>query len=262
MFDTHCHLDLEAFDADRDAVVERALATGVTRILVPGVDPRTWGDLERLGDRVTAVRIALGVHPQLLPDRPTSEVREALAALPRRLALCGAVAVGETGLDGPSAKRGAPLAWQEEVLLAHLAVARDAGLPVVLHCVSAHDAMLRVLRREAPVRGVLHAYSGSAQLVPLYAACGVHFSFAGPITWPGARRPLEAARQVAPHRLLAETDSPDQAPHPHRGVRNEPGLLPHVLRALAVARREDADEVRRVTTANALALFGGRGHTG
>jgi TatD DNase family protein len=107
----------------------------------------------------------------------------------------------------------------------------------------------------ATVGGVLHSYSGGADLVPTYQALNLDFSFAGPVTYGNARRPLAAARAVPSARLLAETDAPDQAPEPHRGQRSEPAYVKQVIAGLAAARGVTAEEMEALTTANARRLF-------
>jgi TatD DNase family protein len=127
---------------------------------------------------------------------------------------------------------------------------------VILHSLRAGDAMLAALEEDGvPAGGVLHSFSGSAEQVPPLAALGLHFSFAGPVTYDSARKPVAAARAVAPDRLLVETDAPDQTPRPHRGTRNEPAHLPLVLAAVAAARGCTAEEADRLTTSNARRLF-------
>lgn len=236
MLDSHCHLDDARYDADRAEVWDRAQRAGVSRVLVPGVHPRQWGRLRALA-RASGWSFALGTHPQCLP--------EGGGAAPDTLD--GAVAVGECGLDGPTPT---PMAEQERVLEAHLAVAREAGLPVILHCYRAHHRMLPLLRRWAPLRGVMHSYSGGPELVDAYVALGLHLSFAGAITWEGARRPVNALRRVPRERLLAETDGPDQCPRPHRG-RSEPAYLVDVVAAMERLRDEPLVEA---LDANARAL--------
>lgn len=222
MIDTHCHLDDPCFDADREACLARAAAVGVARVLVPGVEAATWPRVRAVAAR-HGLLFALGTHPQAVPRT---------RAVPDDLT--GAVAIGECGLDGPTP---APMEVQEAVLAAHLALARDTGLPVILHCYKAHDRMLPLLRRHAPLRGVMHSYSGGAALVPDYVAVGLHLSFAGPISREKARKPVDALRAVPLDRLLAETDAPDQCPHPHRG-RNEPAFLADVVAAMERIRGE------------------------
>lgn len=260
MVDTHCHLDRPEFDADREAVLERARAAGVSEIVVPAIGPDGWDRLRAWAGATPGVHFALGVHPQLLPALDPRDDERRLAQLDAALARGGAVGVGECGLDGPCAEPGAgrfpaPLDRQLAVLRGHLDLARKHGLPVLLHCLRAHPALLPLLEAEAPPRGgLLHSYSGSAADVVRYAAAGMGFAFAGPVTYERARRPLEAARAVPRDRLFLETDAPDQTPRPHRG-RNEPSYLPRTAAALAAALGSGVAEVAAVTAANAKAFF-------
>jgi len=170
------------------------------------------------------------------------------------------VGVGECGLDGPAAGPGAGpfpagLDRQRAVLGGHLALARKHDLPVLLHCLRAHPALLPLLEAAPlPRGGLLHSYSGGAADVPRYAAAGMGFSFAGPVTYERARRPLQAARAVPRDRLFLETDAPDQTPRPHRG-RNEPAYLPGIAAALAAALGVGVAELDALTSANARAFF-------
>jgi len=126
-----------------------------------------------------------------------------------------------------------------------------------VHVLRAHDLAPRVLREEnaRDVGGILHSYSGGAELVPVYRDLGMAFSFAGPVTYPNARRPLEAARAVPAELLLAETDAPDQAPAAHRGGRSEPAFLGDVIAGLAAARGQDLPAVTTLVTANARRIL-------
>jgi len=263
MFDTHCHLDIEAFDADRDAVLARAAAAGVTDILVPAIRPKTWPALieaavwGRAGNtRPPVVHIALGVHPQIVPELEANELRDDLPAQiikAMRDAGMTAVAVGECGLDGgtPDHER------QEAVFRAHIRAARELAKPLVIHVLRAHDRAPVILREERAheVGGVLHSYSGGEQLISVYRDLGMAFSFAGPVTYENARKPIEAALAVPAELLLAETDAPDQAPAAHRGGRSEPAFVADVIAGLAAARGVEAAEMAALTTANARRVF-------
>ena len=252
VIDTHCHLDVAAFDADRDAVVARATAAGVLGILVPAIRPRTWGAVCELARRHAAagVRHALGIHPQIVPELDPDELAGDLAARIAGAAQ-GACAIGECGLDGGTGAH----ELQERIFRAHVRAARDTGKPLVIHVLRAHDAAPRILREAGPVTGVLHSYSGGADLVAVYRDLGLAFSFAGPVTYPGARRPVAAARAVPGALLLAETDAPDQAPAAHRGGRSEPAFVADVIAGLAAARGQAAAEIAALTTANARRIF-------
>jgi TatD DNase family protein len=256
VIDTHCHLDGAAFDADREEALDRARGVGVSDVVVPAVEPSGWGRLLAFAAAHPGVHAALGIHPQALPGIDPADDDRHLADLEAMLGRGGAVAVGECGLDGPTAGDGASLDRQRAVLRGHLAIARRLGLPVLLHSLRAHDAMREELERDGlPAGGILHSFSGSADQVPGFTSLGLHFSFAGPVTYGAARKPLEAARAVPRDRLLLETDAPDQTPHPHRGSRNEPARLPLVRDAVARAIGATPAEVDALTTGNARRLL-------
>jgi TatD DNase family protein len=252
VIDSHCHLDIAAFDGDRDAVIARAAAAGVIGMLVPAIRPRTWPALVELVRRHGALRCAIGIHPQVVPELAPDELAGDLA---RRIAEAAidAVAIGECGLDGATGAHD----LQETIFRAHIRAARATGKPLVVHVLRAHDRAPKLLREEGAgeVGGVLHSYSGGADLVGVYRDLGFAFSFAGPVTYGNARRPIEAARAIPAELLLAETDAPDQAPAAYRGQRSEPAFVREVVAGLATARGEPLEHTVAVTTANARRLF-------
>jgi TatD DNase family protein len=247
LIDTHCHLDLPDFDPDRDAVLERARAAGVATVVVPAIRPATWARTLALSG--PGVAVALGAHPQIVHDLSDAEEREL-----RRLAdrpPAGIVAVGECGLDGASPDP----ARQERLFRLHIALARELRLPLLVHVLRAHDVAPRLLAEERAAGGILHSYSGGAELVPVYRDLGFAFSFAGPVTYRKSRRPVAAARAVPDALLLAETDAPDQSPEPHRGRRCEPAFVREVVAGLAAARGGSFEELAALTSANARRLL-------
>jgi TatD DNase family protein len=256
VIDTHCHLDAAAFAPDRALVLERARAAGVTDVVVPAVGPDGWEALRAYALATPGVHFGLGVHPQLLPELDPRDDGRRLADLEAALARGGAVAVGECGLDGPSAAAGAPMDRQVEVLRGHLGLARRFRLPVILHCLRAHEPLFALLAEEPlPAGGVLQSWSGSADQVRAFLRYGLHFSFAGPLTYERARRPLEALRAVPEELLVLETDAPDQTPRPRQG-RNEPAFVAEIAAAAAAALGVSVDALDAWTTANARRLFG------
>ncbi|MEI8256677.1 MAG: TatD family hydrolase [Deltaproteobacteria bacterium] len=234
----------------------------MSAMVVPGVEPARWALTAAMalpGERY----VALGIHPQCLPDLSDTTVADGLADLPGRLRACGAVAVGECGLDGLIDLAVAPMERQCAVLEAHVETARALELPLILHVLRAHDDALRVLRRvRLPRRpGVMHSFSGSPDLARQYLALGFYLSFAGAVTRPNARRPVESARITPADRLLVETDAPDQTPvgappSGPDGRRCEPAHLGITLARLAVIRSEDPVEIAGRTARNACMLFG------
>ncbi len=200
MIDSHCHLDVVAFDRDRDDVLARAEAAGVHSIVVPAIRPQTWPAVIALARAHRALRFALGVHPQIVPELSPAEQLD-VDAFARAIDDSGALAVGECGLDGDTADPAA----QEQLFRIQIRAARATKRPLVIHVFHAHDRAPAILRdeRAGDVGGVLHSYSGGAALVPVYRDLGLAFSFAGPVTYANARRPLEAVRAVPAGLLLA-----------------------------------------------------------
>lgn len=261
MIDSHCHLDDAVFDDDRAEMLARAAAAGVSGMLIPAIRPRTWAALAAIPARYPAapLAIALGVHPQIVPALDAAERTTAIDAAALTAAIAAArtpetIAVGECGLDGGTADR----ETQETIFRAHVRAARELRLPLVVHVLRAHDAAPRILREEraAEIGGVMHSYSGPAEMVPIYRDLGFAFSFAGAVTRANARRPLAAARAVPDDLLLAETDAPDQAPGPRGGPRrSEPAMVADVIAALARIRGQPAADVAARTAANASRIF-------
>lgn len=261
LIDAHCHLDDARFESDFDAMMLRARAAGVDGFVLAGVDPQGWRAQEALARRHPRMWFTVGVHPQVVAPSSDEEVEAMLAALAARLSSRDGVqpvAIGETGLDRSPRHGADTYARQERAFRAQLRLARRHELPVVLHVLHAHERALAILREEGLPRraGMLHSYSGPAELVPAYAELGLHFSLAGPITYPKARKPVLAARAIPAELLLIETDAPDQAPSPHRPARNEPAYLFAVAAAVAQARGVSTEVVARSTRENTARLFG------
>lgn len=262
-----------------DAAVERAGAAGVCGVLLAGVDAPGWRDAAQLRGRIGSrmdVALAYGVHPQVVGElaaQPAeaagggSRLDDELQALTRAArgeplspgepALPRPQAIGELGLHGVEAGAAAA-APQERAFRAQLALARELDLPLVLHIVRAHGPALRILNGDGVPRagGVVHSYSGSAELVADYLRLGLHLSFAGPVTRPDARRVQAAAQRVPLERLLVETDAPDQTPWSRRPAACEPAFLPDIVEALALHRGESAAALALATEKNARRLFG------
>ena len=281
MFDSHCHLHDRRLAAVSDAVVERACAAGVCGVLLAGVDAPGWRDAANLQARLVHrldVALAYGIHPQYLgelsgelpEDAPRPTLDDQLVAL-AQAARGEPLAAGEPPLPRPHAigelglhAGGHPAVpperrqRQEQLFRAQLALARQLDLPLVLHIVRAHAEALRILKTDGVPQagGVVHSYSGAAEQVGDYVALGLHISFAGPVTYPDARRVQAAARAVPVERLLVETDAPDQTPWARRPAACEPAFLPDIIHALAAHRGQSAVELAHITERNARRLFG------
>lgn len=259
LIDSHCHLDCDAFDLDRAAVLTRARSAEVRGFVLAGVDPSSWTRQRALAATEKGMRWSAGLHPTEVARLGAGYVARALAALGECfVGPTPASALGETGLDARFAPR-ETLPAQAAAFREQLALARSLDVPVVLHIVGdgAHGRALECLRADGLPRrgGVVHAYSGSAELVQAYVALGLHLSFAGSAARPGNLKSPAAARCVPAERLLVETDAPDLSP-PGLPARNEPSALPTVLAFLAAARGETVEELGSATSRNAAHLFG------
>ncbi len=250
LIDTHCHLDLEVFDADREAVMAQARRAGVRRIVVPGVDMAHWPNQLRLCRQHQGLYAALGMHPAFLAQhRP-----EHLPALAAAVAEHQPLAVGEIGLDyfidHPDRE------GQRALFSAQLGIAADAGLPVLLHVRKAHDEVLQLLRQQRVRGGIAHAFNGSVQQAHKYVELGFRLGFGGMLTFERSRKLRTLAAELPLEAIVLETDAPDLTVASHRGERNSPEYLPEVLAALGEVRGEDPAELARRTTANALDVLG------
>ena len=253
LFDSHCHLDFASLEGDRDAVLARALEAGVRTILVPGVSAAQWTRavaLRRDARLLEGVEIsfAVGLHPEVAP----TDVEPALAAMPAFLDRLDAVAIGELGWDG---RLDLSLGAQDPSAEAQLRMARERALPVILHVVGAHGHALERLAPHAPLRGVIHGYSGSAELVSRYVRLGLSIAIGPSVTDARATRVHEAVRAVPLERLLIETDAPDRSPRDGAPRRGEPADVRAVARAVAEVRGVSFEAVVDATRHNAEALF-------
>ena len=244
LIDSHCHLDVSDFDADRSAVLQRARHNGVTGIVVPGITAAGWEPLWQLCQNEPGLYPAFGLHPVFLQQHTADD----LPALQTMLERHPAVAVGEIGLD--YAVDGLDRDAQQALFEAQLVIARDAGLPVILHVRKAHDQVLATLKRIRVCGGICHAFNGSLQQATLYRALGFRFGFGGMLTFERSTKLRALAKALPVESIVLETDAPDMTVMQHRGERNSPEYLPYSLAALAGVRDEAAEELARITTAN------------
>ncbi len=257
MIDSHCHLADPAFADDLEAVIGRARAAGLERALVV-LEAGNDGEAERarrIDALWPAVRLAVGVHPHQA-GRFADDPRQAAAVVRRQaLATPQARAIGEIGLDYHYDF--APRAVQREVFRVQIALARELGWPVVIHTREADEDTLAILGEPgaAGVSGVLHCFTGTADLARAALDLGFYISAAGIVTFPKAGALREVLKAIPPARLLAETDSPFLAPVPFRGTRNEPSRVVKVVEKLAELHAVDAVGMAASISTNFHALF-------
>lgn len=250
LFDTHCHLDVEMFDADREAVLTRARARGVTRLVIPGLYLGGWQQLLSLCEQEEGLYPALGLHPLYLEQHRLEDIY----ALAEWVNEHKPIAIGEIGLDFHikelDQKR------QHQLFEAQLGIARESDLPVLLHVRKAHDQILATLRRLTVRGGIAHAFNGSLQQAQQYIDLGFKLGFGGMVTYERSSKLRRMVKALPLSAMVLETDAPDMSPADHHGERNSPEYLPEVLTALAGLRDESPEEIAAQTTINACELFG------
>jgi TatD DNase family protein len=249
LVDTHCHLDVPEFDADRDDVVARARAAGVTRQIVPAIEAHTWPALRDACARHEGLFPAYGLHPLMIASHRESHLRDLRGWIERE----HPVAIGECGLD--YFIDGLDRDEQATYFDAQLQLAREFDLPVIVHARRAVDAVIAAIKRAGTLRGVVHSYAGSAEQARQLADLGFLVGIGGPVTYERANRVRRVAATVPLDTLLLETDAPDQPDSDHRGQRNEPARMTRVLQVIAELRNEDPDVIADATTRNAQRLF-------
>jgi len=252
VIDAHAHLDDRRFSDDLDAVLARASAAGIERVLSCAEDLASSERTVLIARRHPSVRVAVGVHPH----RAESWNADVLGMIDRLARDERVVAIGEIGID--LSGRSAPPEAQEAAFLAQLALASVLGLPVVVHMRDAGPRTRELVDRAGGARGMVHCFSEGPDEVDEWMRRGFAVSFAGPVTYPKNDSLRRAAARASADRLLVETDAPYLAPQARRGSRNEPAFVLETLAAVAAARGEEPDALGRQIAENAQKLFGDR----
>ena len=255
LIDTHVHINFDSFEPDIDSVAQRWREQGVVRLVHSCVEPSEFPVIQKLAHRFPELYFAVGLHPldvELWEETSKPTITELASSDPK------VVAIGETGLDFFKASN---FADQIQAFRAHLAIARDLDLPVIIHCRDAAEKMADIVKDEwqlnGPVPGVMHCWGGSPAETSCFLDLGFYISFSGTVTFKNARQIHESAKIVPNERLLVETDCPFLAPVPKRGEhRNEPANVYYVAQRVAELRQESLDDLATITTQNACQLFG------
>lgn len=269
--DTHCHLDFDKFEADRDAVIERARAQGLIRILIPALHWNSSRVAVKLAESHPMLYAAIGFHPTELDqwnNHSLNQLRE-LADTSSKI-----VAIGEIGLDYYWVTDPAQQARQRQILQEQLELAREVNKPVILHMREAEDAwfgpassdLLTILNEwhsrlvsenhplaQAP--GVLHSFNGNLETAQKALAMNFYIGITGPVTYKNAEQKRQIVAQIPLERLLIETDSPFLTPVPQRGKRNEPAYVRYIADKIAEIHSKHPEEVAAITSMNATRLF-------
>jgi TatD DNase family protein len=250
--DSHCHLDFPDFDAERDAVIARALEAGVSRMVTICTRLRLEPQVRAIAEAYAPVFYAAGTHPMSAADEPLATLDEliALADHPKF------VGIGETGLDYHYTAESADI--QQQSLRVHIAAARETKLPLIIHARAADDDMARILKEEydkGAYTCVMHCFSSSAALAQVALDMGFYLSMSGIAAFPKSEELRDIFAAAPVDRILVETDSPYLAPPPHRGKRNEPAYTAHTAKVGAEVFGLSYEDFAKQTTANFDRLF-------
>ena len=252
LVDSHCHLDFDVFDDDRQETIARAAGAGVGTLVTICTRLDSFDTVHAIARSDPRIYCSVGVHPHQVSE-------EGVAATTAIVALAGhdkVVGIGETGLDYYYDR--SPRDDQRENFRNHAAAARETGLPLIVHTRDADEdtaAILREAHEDGPLRGVLHCFSAGRELAETALDLGFYISFSGIVTFRTAEALRDIARDVPMDRILVETDAPFLAPVPNRGKRNEPAFVVHIAEVMAGLKGLDAAAFAAATTDNFFRLF-------
>jgi TatD DNase family protein len=249
--DTHVHLNAEQYNEDLEEVINRALDAGVKQMVVVGFDRKTIEKAIALAEQYEFIFAVVGWHPVDAIDCTEEDLNwiESLAKHEK------VVAIGETGLDYYWDK--SPKEVQQEIFRKQIQLAQRVNLPIVIHNRDATEDVIRILQEEHAERtgGVMHCFGGSVETAKVCIEMNFMISLGGPVTFKNAKKPKEVAAEIPLEWLMIETDAPYLSPHPHRGKRNEPSLVPLVAEEIARLKDVPVEEIARVTSENAKRFF-------
>lgn len=253
LIDTHCHLDMKDYRDDLDSVLQRSSDHGVAGIVTIGIDVASSRQATALAKRFSMVRASIGIHPHDAEKAGADDLKilAHLAADNREII----IGYGEIGLD--YVKDYARHRIQRSLFKKQLGLARELGLPVIIHDREAHDDCLAIIREEGPFPcgGIMHCFSGDLEFARKVIDCNFHISIPGIVTFKNATDLHQVASYIPLDKMLIETDGPFLAPVPYRGKRNEPVYTLYTAEAIARLRQTTITEIARQTSANACALF-------
>jgi len=259
LFDTHCHLDFDDFDCDRNDVIKSAKQHGVNDILVPCVSQKRWQKTIALCQQEKRCHLAIGLHPIFIDQHQPQHLNE----LDELVTKYKPVAIGEIGLDHYRNKNSATPTFstpenidKQAVFFAkQLIIANQHDLPVIIHNRKAHDLCISMLNEYSVKKGIIHAFSGSIQQAYKYIELGFVLGFGGMLTYERSTKLKKLAKELPIESIVLETDAPDMVVADHAGKRNSPEYIPFILNALAKSKEMSVDDVAKITTLTAKKIL-------
>ena len=250
LFDTHAHMDDASFDEDRESLLAALPQQGIGLLMNPGCSLASSRNASRLSQQYDYIYAAVGSHPDAA-DEVNDGVLEEYKTLCKQNPKIKAI--GEIGLDYHY--EDIPREIQQQAFRSQMALARELGLPVIVHEREAHEDGMKIVEEFPDVTGVFHCYSGSAEMARQLVDKGWYIGFTGVLTFKNARKAVEVAQSIPLERIVLETDCPYMSPEPFRGKRNDPGKLYRMAEKLAEIRGLSVEEIHRITTENGKRLY-------
>jgi len=249
LIDSHCHLDDDRFDLDRDAVVARAKTLNIGKIIIPATTANRWAKVKQVTGEYEGVYPSYGLHPMFIEQHQAIHIRELDEWLDREKP----IAVGECGLDFFNSRTDEK--WQKQLFNEQLQLAVNHQLPVIVHARKAMDEVISLLRKNTPVGGVIHSFSGSLQQARQLIDLGLKLGIAATVGFERAKKLRSVVAAVPDYGLLLESDAPDQPGAAHHGERNEPAYIVEHLKTIATLRNIADAELIEVLQRNSYQVF-------
>ena len=249
LIDSHCHLDDDRFDLDRDAVVASANSLNIAKIIIPATTANRWAKVKQVAGEYEGVYPSYGLHPMFVEQHQANHIRELDEWLDREKP----VAVGECGLDFFNSRTDEK--WQKQLFNEQLQLAVNHQLPVIVHARKAMDEVISLLRKNTPVGGVIHSFAGSLQQARQIIDLGFKLGIAATVGFERAKKLRAVVASVPDYALLLESDAPDQPGAAHRGERNEPAYIVEHLKTIATLRNIADAELADVLQRNSYQVF-------
>ena len=250
IIDSHCHIDFEIFDNDRQQVLQRATSANVTKIIVPGVMQSTWSRIKSCCEENSGLYPCYGLHPYFIDKHKLQHLNDLKNCIDKDKP----VAVGECGLD--FFMKDLDVDTQSYYFEQQLDIALEFNLPVVIHARKSTEAVIKAIKGRSGLCGMIHSYSGSYEQAIQLIKMGFYLSFGGPITYASSSRLRKLVKQLPLEAILVETDAPDQPVATAAGKRNEPAFVVDVIQSMAELHNTSFDNIAKITENNAINLFG------
>ena len=247
--DSHCHLDDDRFDQHRDRIVDNARALGIDRIVIPSTTANRWPKVKQVAESYTGAYPAYGLHPMFIEQHQVAHLSELDEWLDREKPL----AVGECGLDFYQSR--VDEKWQIQLFSEQVQLAKNHRLPLIVHARKAMDEVISLLRRSAPMTGVIHSFAGSLQQAEQLIDLGFKLGIAATVSFERAKKLRSVVAKIPEHGLLLESDAPDQPGVNHRGELNEPSFIVEHLATIAELRGISETQLSKILQKNNEALF-------